>query len=97
MEDFSAQSQGSDFQGGGFQGGVGFHNDLEPVVIARFPAVREHLEWLATKGEARMTGSGGCVFACFDSREAAQGVIDALPARMIGFVAQGLAHHPLLE
>lgn len=97
MEDFSAQSQGPGFQGGGFQGGVGFHNDLEPVVVARFPAVREHLEWLAKKGQARMTGSGGCVFAGFDSREAAQGVIDALPASMIGFVAQGLAHHPLLE
>jgi 4-diphosphocytidyl-2-C-methyl-D-erythritol kinase len=94
MEDFSAQSQGSGFRGGGL---LGLHNDLEPVVTARFPAVREHLEWLAKKGEARMTGSGGCVFAGFDSREAAQGVIDDLPARMIGFVAQGLAHHPLLE
>jgi len=92
MEDFSAQSQES-----WLQGGVGLHNDLEPVVAARFPAVREHLEWLAKKGQARMTGSGGCVFAGFDSREAAQGVIDALPAPMIGFVAQGLAHHPLLE
>jgi 4-diphosphocytidyl-2-C-methyl-D-erythritol kinase len=92
MEDFSAQSQES-----GSQGGVVLHNDLEPVVAARFPAVREHLEWLAKKGQARMTGSGGCVFAGFDSRDAAQGVIDALPAPMIGFVAQGLAHHPLLE
>jgi 4-diphosphocytidyl-2-C-methyl-D-erythritol kinase len=94
MEDFSAQSQGSGFHSGG---SPDFHNDLEPVVAARFPVVREHLEWLAKKGEARMTGSGGCVFAGFDSREAAQGVIDALPAPMIGFVAQGLQHHPLLE
>ena len=92
MEDFSAQSQDV-----WFRDDVGLHNDLEPVVTVRFPAVREHLEWLAKHGDARMTGSGGCVFAGFDSREAAQGVIDALPAAMNGFVAQGLAHHPLLE
>jgi 4-diphosphocytidyl-2-C-methyl-D-erythritol kinase len=86
MEDFSAQP-----------GDPRFRNDLEPVVVSRFPAVREHLEWLAGHGEARMTGSGGCVFAGFDSREEAARVIDALPAAMNGFVAQGLAHHPLLE
>jgi 4-diphosphocytidyl-2-C-methyl-D-erythritol kinase len=86
MEDFSAQP-----------GDPRFRNDLEPVVVSRFPAVREHLEWLAGHGDARMTGSGGCVFAGFDSREEAARVIDALPAAMNGFVAQGLAHHPLLE
>jgi len=84
MEDFSAQPKMS-----------GFHNDLAPVVLARFPAVREHFEWLAQRAEARMTGSGGCVFAAFDSREAAQRVMDELPASMHGFVAQGLARHPL--
>jgi 4-diphosphocytidyl-2-C-methyl-D-erythritol kinase len=89
MEDFSAQP--TVFAPGGM-----FHNDLEPVVTARFPQVREHLEWLRRHADARMTGSGSCVFAAFDSREAAQRVIDALPAPMTGFVAQGLSQHPLL-
>jgi 4-diphosphocytidyl-2-C-methyl-D-erythritol kinase len=89
MEDLSAQP--SDVGRGSR-----FHNDLERVVTARFPQVREHLEWLRRHGDARMTGSGSCVFAAFDSREAAQGVIDALPAPMTGFVAQGLQQHPLL-
>jgi 4-diphosphocytidyl-2-C-methyl-D-erythritol kinase len=93
MEDFSAQPP--EFRL--FGKALGFHNDLEPVVTARYPAVREHLEWLRQHGEARMTGSGCCVFAGFDTREAAQGVIDALPATMKGFVAQGLTQHPLLE
>jgi 4-diphosphocytidyl-2-C-methyl-D-erythritol kinase len=90
MEDFSAHPNEflSDFR---------FHNDLEAVVTARFPIVARHLEWLRQYGNARMTGSGSCVFAAFDSREAAQRVIDALPAPMSGFVAQGLTHHPLLE
>ncbi|MGZ5040335.1 MAG: 4-(cytidine 5'-diphospho)-2-C-methyl-D-erythritol kinase [Usitatibacter sp.] len=86
MEDFSAQPRDPRF-----------HNDLESVVTSRFPVVREHLEWLRKHGEARMTGSGGCVFAAFDSREAAQRVLGALPGTMSGFVAQGLTHHPLLE
>jgi 4-diphosphocytidyl-2-C-methyl-D-erythritol kinase len=89
MEDFSAQPS---VVGAGSR----FHNDLESVVTARFPQVREHLEWLRRHGDARMTGSGSCVFAAFNSREAAQGVIDALPAPMTGFVAQGLSQHPLL-
>ncbi len=86
MEDFSAHPNDPRF-----------HNDLESVVTARFPVVREHLEWLRSHGNARMTGSGSCVFAAFESRDAAQRVIDALPRSMSGFVAQGLTHHPLLE
>jgi len=86
MEDFSAQPGSSQW-----------HNDLAPVVLGRFPAVREHFDWLAQRAEARMTGSGGCVFAAFASREAAQQVLDVLPATMKGFVARGLEHHPLRE
>jgi 4-diphosphocytidyl-2-C-methyl-D-erythritol kinase len=84
MEDFSAQPRS----------GV-FHNDLQPVVTARYPEVRQHLEWLAAHAEARMTGSGSCVFAAFEDREGAQRVLDRLPASMKGFVAQGLARHPM--
>jgi len=84
MEDFSAQS------------GFGYgHNDLEAVVINRYPVVREHLEWLRQHGNARMTGSGGCVFAAFDEREGAEAVIAKLPEGMKGFTAKGIAQHPL--
>ena len=83
MEDFSARPA------------TAFVNDLEAVAVSRYPQVRSHLQWLRQYGQARMTGSGGCVFAGFDSRDAAQGVIDALPATMQGFIAQGLTHHPL--
>ena len=86
MEDFSAQPRG-----------IHFHNDLEAVVILRYPVVREHLEWLGRHGTARMTGSGGCVFAEFESREGARRVIDALPAEMKGFIARGLEKHPVRE
>ncbi len=86
MEDFSADPEGNRF-----------HNDLEAVVLARYPAVREHLEWLGRRGRARMTGSGSCVFAGFGSREAARRVMDELPASMKGFIARGLSRHPLAQ
>jgi 4-diphosphocytidyl-2-C-methyl-D-erythritol kinase len=88
MEDFSAQPAV-------FMDGDGFRNDLEAVVTSRYPIVRDHLEWLGRHGIARMTGSGSCVFAGYDSREAAQRVLDALPGSMSGFIARGLTHHPL--
>lgn len=90
IEDFSAQAGGS-----AAPGRKRLRNDLEPVVTKRYPEVARHLQWLRQHGDARMTGSGGCVFASYDSREAAQRVLDRLPAPMKGFVAEGLAQHPL--
>jgi len=70
-------------------------NDLEPVVCRRFPQVARHLEWLRQHGDARMTGSGACVFCGFDNEAQAQRVLSARPADMQGFVARGLDRHPL--
>ena len=74
--------------------GVG-SNDLQAVAVARFPPVAEHLRWLAGYGEARMSGSGACVFAEFGTPQAAQAVLAELPATMVGWVAAGLERHPL--
>jgi len=70
-------------------------NDLQPVVVRRYPEVARHLEWLGRFGDARMTGSGACVFASFDTEAAARDVLRQLPETMRGFVAQGLDRHPL--
>jgi 4-diphosphocytidyl-2-C-methyl-D-erythritol kinase len=70
-------------------------NDLEPVVCRRYPQVARHLEWLRRYGDARMTGSGACVFCAFDKEEQARQVLSELPADMRGFVARGLDRHPL--
>ena len=71
-------------------------NDLEPVVIARYPEVAAQLAWLRQhRPQARMTGSGACVFAEFDSEHQARALHTQLPGGMNGFVAQGLEQHPL--
>ena len=71
-------------------------NDLEPVVTARYPEVAAQLAWLRQhRTQARMTGSGACVFAEFESEAQARALHTQLPGGMNGFVAQGLERHPL--
>ena len=79
-----------------FSAGRG-RNDLQPVVVARHPEVARHLDWLAQFGDARMTGSGACVFASFETEGAARDVLRRLPGTMRGFVARGLDRHPLYD
>ena len=70
-------------------------NDLEPVVSKRYPEVARHLAWLKQHGEARMSGSGACVYAEFSTESAARAAYARLPQSMRGFVARGLERHPL--
>jgi 4-diphosphocytidyl-2-C-methyl-D-erythritol kinase len=73
-------------------------NDLEAAVAARYPEVAAHLEWLRQRcPQARMTGSGACVFAEFRSQAEARALYGQLPGHMRGFVARGLDRHPLLD
>lgn len=74
-------------------------NDLEAVVCRAYPEVSAHLDWLRREardaGFAALTGSGACVFAEFETEEAARRVAKLLPPTMNGFVAQGIDRHPL--
>ena len=77
--------------------GLELHNDLQSVVCGLYPEVARHLSWLNQFAEARMTGSGACVFAGFASAEQAQAVLGQLPPDMRGIVAHGLQRHPLWD
>ncbi len=76
---------------------AGGRNDCEPVVTGRSPEVRRALAWLAARGEARMTGTGSCVFAAFADRASAEAALAGLPTQWRGFVARGLDRSPLQE
>lgn len=70
-------------------------NDLEPIVRRRYPEVDTALRWLAAYGEARMTGSGGCVYVKVASAEAGRQILHGAPSGYGGFVARGMNLHPL--
>lgn len=70
-------------------------NVCEPVVRSRYPEVGEVLDWLSQFSKARLTGTGACVFAAFDSERLAQEVISKIPSQWSGFVAKGLNTSPL--
>ena len=73
-------------------------NDLERVVTARYPEVAASLAWLKERSpQARMTGSGACVFAEFATEAEARAIQSQMPRGMDGFVAQGLDRHPLYD
>ena len=73
-------------------------NDLERVVTERFPEVAASLAWLKERSaQARMTGSGACVFAEFATETEARAIQSQMPGGMDGFVAQGLDRHPLYD
>lgn len=71
-------------------------NVFEPVVRSRYSAVAEALDWLASRAEARLTGSGGCIFAPFTDERQARKVMAEMPEGWRGFVAQGRNRSPLL-
>ncbi len=73
-------------------------NDLEPLVTARYPEVAAQLAWLRKhRPQARMTGSGACVFAEFETEADARATQSQVPGEISGFVAQGLERHPLYD
>ena len=81
-----------------FSEGYG-RNDLQAAAVARFPDIATALAGLAKRSSsARMTGSGGCVFATFASEAEAIANCtagqDETPGTR-GFVARTLARHPL--
>lgn len=75
-------------------------NDLESVVCQMYPVVARYLQWLEQLNNTTlvaMSGSGACVFAEFANEWAAKQAFQQLPNGMRGFVAEGLAYHPLRE
>ena len=73
----------------------GGRNDCEPVVRKRYPQVAEALDWLGRFAPSRLTGTGSCLFASFDSAAAAERVAARVPDVWRVWVARGLSHSPL--
>lgn len=72
-----------------------FRNDCEAVVRNRFREVEQLVSWLLEYAPSRLTGTGACVFAEFDTEYAARQVLELAPKNLQGFVARGVNISPL--
>lgn len=72
-------------------------NDLQTVACAMFPEVGEAVTWLAEFGDAKMTGSGSCVFCAVNDESVADKILMQVPDRWKSWKAKALNHHPLMS
>jgi 4-diphosphocytidyl-2-C-methyl-D-erythritol kinase len=70
-------------------------NDMQAVAARLFPEVDEAISWLGRFGNARMTGSGACVFMPCQSEQQADAVLEAASGKWKAWKAKGISKHPL--
>ncbi|RVU83867.1 4-(cytidine 5'-diphospho)-2-C-methyl-D-erythritol kinase [Leucothrix sargassi] len=72
-------------------------NIFEEVVRKEYPEVDISLKWLSKFASARMTGTGSCIFASFESEHQAVAVMQQVPRKWVAFVAKAVNNSPLLD
>ncbi|PRC93773.1 4-(cytidine 5'-diphospho)-2-C-methyl-D-erythritol kinase [Solimicrobium silvestre] len=75
-----------------------WRNDLQSVAIQLFPEILVAIDWLNKYGNARMTGSGSCVFCACSSEDAANEILKDIPGELqdwTAWKAKALNEHPL--
>lgn len=70
-------------------------NVFEALVRKRYPPVDEALTWLGQFAKARLTGTGACVFAAFETEAEARAVAEQAQARWTVLLAAGRNCSPL--
>jgi len=70
-------------------------NDCLDVVTRRYQAVKEALDALSEFAEARLTGTGACVFAQFDSERSAKSAYQVLVDKWQCYLVKGVNESPL--
>ncbi|MDD1640528.1 MAG: 4-(cytidine 5'-diphospho)-2-C-methyl-D-erythritol kinase [Methylococcaceae bacterium] len=72
-------------------------NDCVEVVCQRYQPVKDALVVLSEFSEARLTGTGACVFAQFDSEDEAVNAYESLKNKWQVYLAKGLNESPLFS
>ena len=80
----------------GFIGGE-HQNDCLAVVCQRHPPVKAALQALSEFTEARLTGTGACVFGQFDSHKTANVAYQTLKSSWDAYLAKGVNASPLYK
>ena len=71
-------------------------NDCQAIVRNLHPEVDNALKWLEKFGEAKLTGTGACIFASFETKEEVDAIRRQLPRKWTGYVARGINKSPVL-
>ncbi len=77
--------------------GQSANNSCQGVVEALYPQVKAARQWLDHYAPTRMTGTGACLFARFDTEDQAQAVRAQIPDPWDGFIAKGINQSPLYQ
>lgn len=70
------------------------HNDCLDVVIKHNPEVNEAYLWLKNHGDAKLTGTGACLFLAFDNLRDAERVKSVTPQKWQTWVCRGCNTSP---
>lgn len=70
------------------------HNDCLEVARRLFPEVDEAFLWLSQYGDAKLTGTGACMFLACASKDEAERVKTAVPPRWQAWVCRGYNTSP---
>ena len=69
-------------------------NDCQELVRRLYPEIDKALNFLDNFGEAKLTGTGACVFASFDSESEASAAGHQTPSKWHAIVARGVNKSP---
>jgi len=75
----------------------GGRNVCEPVACQLYPDIKNAIDWLNQYSIAKMTGTGACIFASFNSLEQAESVTSLAPKHWSAFVVKAMNTNPILE
>ena len=64
-------------------------NVFETIVSKRCPEVKEAINWLNQFSKTKLTGTGACIFASFETEQHAQEIAKQVPAKWQAFVTKG--------
>jgi len=71
------------------------NNVCQPVACSLYPEIQQALNWLSQFSPARMTGTGSCIYAIFDSAEKANIIKSQIPGDWTGYLAKGMNINPV--
>lgn len=72
-------------------------NVFQPLVLQQYPEVKKAFDWLSQYATTKLTGTGACLFAEFETEQQAIDINNQVPSCWNSWVVKGLNESPLLN